>query len=1170
MKSGTNAAARIIFPVVLSLIALILVIKLGALPPQGGIAAGLPVKAPQAQAAASVEPPFPITPPILELITASEPDFEGFSELTGAPGAVPADAAVIVINLSAHNLITTTADTAGAFTASLYAPAGSTLLIKYETDGNRIEAFWQAAVSAIADATTENLNPLPGTTLLVHPPPAGDGQVQEFATVGAALGDEVKGWSGWVLTGTLEVPAGGTPPGLRSQPGETITLTAHLRVTTPGVDCSEPVTFTINGSVHLRYLFNNQGTAAPWGMWFNAFLFTPTGLPIEHESAGEWPHLRFDSFTDLHCTGPHTFDGLWQQPLTIPMGLAEGIYRPEMILFGLPPLSTDVPMAVVWFHQEPFAQFPSILIGDPAPPQIPWTLLANDLVNGHRGLQAREDEGAYAMPTRVLYPPHHVVIPRLDERTGEPLVYRLEPGSLWVSGTDRRLPPPPHIPLLFPSGELIVEVLKPDGSIDQLGPVPIQQSSIRTPTTPGGTEFAVGTGHIGDLFNLSTMDDAFAYSFDQYGTHTIIVNGFVEDINGLGYELGSTYDVTVARILDLDPGQLPTTPYEQGDYFSPGLHVFPPVPADVHIEVTHFPFSDPAAAITTTFAGQANRYGYFQPPAGDPDFIFEAPGEYRVDYTASYRATDGTLWMGTVTWGNVVEGTGIHSPNIAAHGRRGMDYKSDTIDDMPIWFRVQDLPVDKIGIEMYYPYFSGDIHWGNEIPDPPDTADSIHSILTLEDLTGPSETIYNLLRSHFPRARNCYRWPPVTCSASGLDARLAIDEAPLFITTRSGIDPAVEPGDIDLWGYWYGSSERPDVHVREIISEDNMGTAYWRFNDTYGYQIGESADGDLPGDIKWEFGGVVLRTITDTNPLNEYAIYSSLWVLLPHGCDAYGCTRVTPPFQDATGASINGGPIMTLLGEDIDMLFLPKGVRPGDILELGDTFSFSGHVGPPLDSRVSITVTTPSQNVISGMWHANKIGWLYDPAFDFPVEEPGRWTVEVAVLHDRPYAGNGVIPQSHNTGTVLGTQVYNDTYEFYVVSPDSPRLTITAPQPGFITWPIAEVEPIAIEGLAPPGTTAVHYTIHDKGMVMGQGTITPDSGGAFSFIYDARALHEDFPMLSLTAREGRWEGLADEVAINLLAVGDGEPVADTVTLIGEEVFIGWDGVPGAFLPLIRR
>ena len=52
------------------------------------------------------------------------------------------------------------------------------------------------------------------------------------------------------------------------------------------------------------------------------------------------------------------------------------------------------------------------------------------------------------------------------------------------------------------------------------------------------------------------------------------------------------------------------------------------------------------------------------------------------------------------------------------------------------------------------------------------------------------------------------------------------------------------------------------------------------------------------------------------------------------------------------------------------------------------------------------------------------------------------------------------------------------------------------------------------------------------------------------------------------AHEGRWEGLADEVAINLLAVG-GDPRANTMTLIGEEVFLG-NQVLQVFLPLVVR
>jgi hypothetical protein len=295
----------------------------------------------------------------------------------------------------------------------------------------------------------------------------------------------------------------------------------------------------------------------------------------------------------------------------------------------------------------------------------------------------------------------------------------------------------------------------------------------------------------------------------------------------------------------------------------------------------------------------------------------------------------------------------------------------------------------------------------------------------------------------------------------------------------------------------------------------------------------------------------------------EYAVYSSLWVLLPHG-DPVGA-RVTPPFQFAAGG-MNGGPILTLNGEDIDMLFLPKGVRPGDVLEVGDTVSFSGHVGPPLDSRVDVTITSPSGVAHTRSWHANKIGWLYDPTFDFVANEPGRWWVEVSVEHDRPYLPTGLTPTSHNTGTVLGTGA---EYMFFVVEPESPRLLLSSPQPGFITWPTGHIEPIHIRGIAPGGTTGVHYTIHDKGIVMGQGTVIPDASGAFTVTYDAVTLHQFFSMISLTAHEGRWEGLANEVEINLLAVGSPEgPRAATITLIGEEIFL--KTTARIYLPLLVR
>jgi hypothetical protein len=129
-------------------------------------------------------------------------------------------------------------------------------------------------------------------------------------------------------------------------------------------------------------------------------------------------------------------------------------------------------------------------------------------------------------------------------------------------------------------------------------------------------------------------------------------------------------------------------------------------------------------------------------------------------------------------------------------------------------------------------------------------------------------------------------------------------------------------------------------------------------------------------------------------------------------------------------------------------------------------------------------------------------------------------------------------------------------------------LLLLEPLPGVITWPQGSIEPVQIRGRAPVGTTAIRYTIHDKGIVMGQGSLTPSSNGSFALAYDAVALHDEFSMLSLTAHEGRHEGLADEVTISLMAIG-GPAWANRVTLIGEEIFLE-SALSFAALPLIRK
>ncbi len=1107
------------------------------------------------------EPPFPTTPPRADRITTGPPDVEGYATVTGSAGCVMPSSGVAVVNLSAHNLAVTQSDGAGAFQVRLYAPPGSALWVKYDPDGWRIAQLWVDSQPGMAPGDLSYVNALPGTIIVAGTTQQAGYRQHHFSTVGI-LGGEPSEWAGWWVTGTLEVPSGGPGPGLPAGRGTQVHVTARVRMTSSAMSCTRTPSYTPRLHIGLRYLFAADGSAENGNIWFNSDLFTPTGLPIERESGPETRGVISAEVVGLACLSPHAYEGEVDVTFRVPDDLPDGTYGVQAFVEGGGTLrQSGEPLAIIWYHEPGLATLPLLRVGSPAPPRIPWVLLGDYPLNGHRGVVAREDQGHYAMPTRPIYPPQHVVLPRLDERTGRAIAYRLEPGSNWLSSTDRRLPCPPTIPLALPSGSLTVRVRRPDGLVDTLGPAPIRQSSVRTPTTPGGDALDSGTGHIGDLFHLTTLDDDFAYAFAQYGPHIITLDGEVDDIFGNTHVISGTYDVDVSRILDLDPAQLPTTPYKQGDAFAPGLHVFPPLPAEVTVRLVQMPNSDPARASTRTITGQANRFGYFQPPIGT-QVRMAAAGEFRVDYTALYTDTDGTRWSGSLTWGSVIEGP---NPQIEAHGRRGMDYHQDRIDDMPAWFEVFHLPSEKVGIEVYYPYFSGDVHWGNEDRAP---GDSIHSIVTVKDLTGSRQTIYNAMRANYPRARNGFRWPPDDWSLVGLEKRLAVGEAPLVVTTSSGKDASVAPQGIDQWGYWYGSSERPDVHVRELVSEDNMGTAYWRFDDTYGYQIGEPANGDQPGDIKWEFGGAVYRV--PSRSITEYAIYSSLWVMLPHGCDAFGCARITPPFQDATGASINGGPILALQGKDIDLFFLPKGVRPGDVLEVGDTVSFSGHVGPPLDSRVAVTITAPGGAVHSQTWHANKIGWLYDPTFDFAADRAGRWTVDVSVVHDRPYVGNGVVPTAHNTGTVLGTA---GRFEFYVVPKGSSRLPVLTPSSGFLDWPTGmhgasgRIQPVQIRGRVPEGTTTVHYTIHDKGVVMGMGSVSPDASGAFVLLYDPRALNGQFSMLSLTAHEGIWEGLADEVSINLLAMGSGEPKGNTITLIGEEVFVGSDGRPRLYLPV---
>ena len=670
-----------------------------------------------------------------------------------------------------------------------------------------------------------------------------------------------------------------------------------------------------------------------------------------------------------------------------------------------------------------------------------------------------------------------------------------------VAHGDRYIPNVPNIAFDFPSGSLRVEIIRPDGLQETLGPAPFTSANTRTPASSQGALLDNGGGHLAEVFQLGTGSGLFDYQFPAYGEYEIQMTGTVEDIYGNSYGGGGTYGVFVAQPLDIEPSVLPMTPLEVGDYLNPGVTLLPGVPASVEVKATLLVESDPGQNVEYVVSGTANRFGTFTAPLDSPRIEMTGPGELLVETTASYTDEAGVLWMAATRWGQVVA-----SPDttLLAHGRRGRDDTPSS--EVKLWFNA---PFTGSTAHARLPYATGDILWQTG-------DDAARAIITVQDTEGQVEEA--ILAWNGQGNYN-------TVGEGDMDDRVRLDELPLAFATANSYNAALLPEEIVSYGYWYAGVERPGERVREIISDDDVGTAYWRFEETYGLQPGMGIEGDEPNDFKFQFGGAVFRDTT--RDLNRYGIYASLWVHLPDD-DPTG-TRVFPPFQGA-----NGGPIMTLAGEEIDAFVVPLGVRAGTILETGDTFSFSAQFAPTLPAEADVSVTGPggfSQNV-SG--RANAIGYFFDPGQDFQVTAPGVYHVAVIATFDSPTSAGPMSPP-FPTGTVLGA--VDRGYDFYVVPKDGPGLL--TPHPAFSTVRGLTDVPLIIESAEETDSGTVHYTIGMPGYLLEAGTVDL-TGGWATITYDPIRLRRTFPNIDTGSSRTDYfpSGLVDTVWINAVLEGD--------------------------------
>ena len=1057
--------------------------------------------------------PMPLVsddPPKAALINISPPTAAGEVTLSGAVGSVPPHSTVVAITLNTSHFTTAQATASGSFTATLFAPPGTSILMKADPVGTTVARFLDE-VSTDSEFPVTTLAALPNTILRVADLPGADISI---SGAGKVEWDRLPAWTfhGSLNTQTLA-------------PGNPLRIRGTLRVDSPVLQGAD--TLQVNTELRLRLLSDPEGKSLLQAKSPASILLTPTGLPIERELMPWVTDLTYYRELPLVKTASTQAEAEVDLTLPLPPDLPAGYYSPILGVFfpDMPLESRPSRQVFPTPSQDPFiVNLPIVKIGNPAPPRLNWMLLLDTLSNGSRGVLAEEDTDRFGVAQRILTPSETFVIPRLSAASGQPLSYRLEPFvpsmSSSISTDTFGSPNSPRIPFRFPSGSLTVTIRQPDGTETVLGPAPFVQSRSKGLTDEDGNLLDGGGGHLVDAYQLSTMDPRFEVTFAQDGLHIITVEGTIDDIWGHTWTGGGTYEVHVGRVLVLDTAVLPGTHFEVGDRFNPGLVVSPPVTAEVEVRLQHVPHSDVAQLQERVIRGQTNRFGYFQ-PAGN-SVIFGQPGEYRVDITAQGRDEQGQLWMGSRTWGGVVAPV---NPTIVAHGRRGID-NQDTIG--PQWFTRDQIGLPFGDSHLPFPFQSGDVSWLEE-------GDSAIPLVSFHD---PSRQLTALLRQRRDQLEVSLDLP------GSFAERVVVGETPLFSSRSDGLDPHLDPAKVDLWAYSYRSVQRPLVRVREEIAEDEIGSAYWRFDDRYANQIGVGAHGDLPGEIKFQYGAAVLHG--PALDQSHYDIHGSLFVLVSDD-DPVG-SRTFPPFQ-SNGGGPSGGPLFTLKGEEIDLFIHLTGVRPGSVLETGNTFALVGAVGPTLPAEVTYTVTAPDgkQQRFSG-W-ANAIGYYYEPEDNFIVDQPGRYTVDLQVTYDGSTSAGQVtapFPQGHVLGTARGR------FSVYVVSPHSPPLTVDMPRHDFLTAPAD----FTVKATAPAGLTLTegHMTALMPGVVLEDGPLTVSNNG-LTYDYDPVGLAAGVPILDVE-RFGQ-PVAADVVTVSLFGQGtdsEGQPsyAARVVTLHGPE------------------
>ena len=1060
-----------------------------------------------------------------KLISVS-PEEDGQAVITGAPGAAGDTRARIVrvVNLFTSDQAAALVREDGSFKVRLVAPPGSSIQISTSMQEDLPEELRRGLASQwgldLTNLREEFHGMIQGDRScspgLILPVKKKNPVAQDEACFVRRLGKER-----W-LFGTTRLSR------TRLNPGELgeAAITLSIRCESQAV-ARRLANRRFDAHCGLTPLFDNNGAHLSAMRLSATHVLTPTGLPIETQTdlvgrrdpLGHFHMEPGPQGVETHVREAHF--GRWRvQGRIAKVSLSLRFEIPQNAPMGTYSLNGHIQPheADEFFGLEHPGElfFGRVTIGNPAQPRLACVLLGSAGSGGSRGAVAREDRTGYNFAPRNVLRPEKLIIPRDDARTNKAIRYPLDPYLPLVSLTDRphefRLWPP-RISFDCQSSSLTVTVRTPDGTTDRIGPAPLiaAQNDLTSVcpdrlvrdriVAPVGTSF--GNPSLADIYHL-TGRGAFDYAFTQYGHYVISLKGKINDLSGAPHTISGTYDVYVARPIDIDIFPEPGTPLWPGVNIYPQVRVLPPVPADVTMSFLHIPNSDPARALTLRFKGKANRWGVFLPDPQKSSLLFEDPGEYRCDVTVEHVDPQGVWWMASRRGASVVV-----TPNSAVviHGERGN--RAPSMKWRARWFIARNshfitgTPADAFGMgHTCFPYETGDVAWlGDRDPD------SLFPNLTFED---PKGVIASLVAERWPAVRDGAGRAGLYPDELRPEDRLAIGEMPFVSSSSKGLSPSMKPEAVDQWGYFYTTSWRPGISVRSHVAEDMVPASYWFFDDVYGYQFGVGPNGDLPGDIKMNYGGTVFRDLT--TGIRHYGAYASMLVLIDPETDQIG-RRVMPPFDGLVPGSPPCGPLLEVGGKRYDMFLTYGAIAPGSVLEVGDRFCISGVVWPPISGVVRGSVTSPSGKRTFFETPSNAVGLFNTPG---PIAgEPGEWIVTAeSCCNGKTSAGviADLVPEEKwPRGGGIGLE--GTSFVVPVVLRQAGSIAFDLTQGPHLSPP----RPFIIRGHLPKGHSAQHVQalVSLPGQVIDCKEL-PAEKGCFTYIYDPQNLSKKFPNIDVT------------------------------------------------------